>query len=92
MKLSTDTDAWLKAVSRSFARRLVQEAAMDVRYVPVIPMLDEPVHTDESPICQDVTCPCRGDIAALKQAVFDPFFNGLLTVEEVNLLLDGKNI
>ena len=41
MTLSSDTGAWLVAVSRTFARRVVQEAEMDVRYIPVIPCEDE---------------------------------------------------
>ena len=93
--LSSDTDAWIRAISRTFARRVVQEAAMDVRYIPVVLMEDEPVHTDERPWCRDVTCPCHSDdegVEARERLLWEPYYNGLLTWEEVIQTFYGKQL
>ena len=85
MTMSSDTDAWLVAVSRTFARRLVQEAEMDVRYIPIIQHRDDPVHTDEHPFCSDDSCPCH-DTATndelFAEYIERPIMAGLLTASE----------
>jgi hypothetical protein len=30
----------------------------------IVLMEDEPLHTDEHPYCDDMTCPCQDDLAA----------------------------
>ena len=54
-------------------------------FIPVIPMEDDPLHTDTHPFCYDATCSCHKDdtlIAAVSQAVQD----GLLTPQEETAL------
>ncbi len=85
MSVSQDTGAWLQAVSRTFARRLVQEAEMDVRWCPVIPVEDELIHTGDHPFCSDESCPCH-DTATNDELFAEyiewPVMAGLLTASE----------
>ena len=99
MKLSTDTDAWLRAISAKFARRIVKEAAMDVRYIPTIPMLDEPVHTDERPWCRDASCPCHDVVTgdeyqneAYHRLIVRPLMAGLITATEANRIFFDEQL
>jgi len=59
--------------------------------LPVI-MVDELVHTDEKPFCSDPDCPCHTDIRLLKEQVFGPFFDGLLTSSEAHRLMEGRQL
>ena len=58
---------------------------MDVRYIPVIPCEDEPVHTEISPFCSDERCPCH-DTATndelFAEYIERPIMDGLLTASE----------
>lgn len=93
--ISKDTGAWIRAISAKFARRVVQEAEMDVRYIPVVLMEDEPLHTDERPWCRDVTCPCHSadeGVEQRKSLLWDPYYDGLLTWEEVLQTFFGKQV
>ena len=95
MSLSQDTGAWLRAVSRTFARRVVKEAAMDIHYVPVVLCEDEPIHTDERPFCSDERCPCH-DTATndelFAEYIERPIHDGLLTVSEGLRLYWGEQV
>ena len=95
MSISSDTDAWIRAISRRFARRLVKEAAMDVRYVPIVLMEDEPLHTESSPFCSDERCPCH-DTATndelFAEYIERPIMDGLLTASEALRLYWGEQI
>jgi|SRR5216684_635778 len=115
-------EAWIKATSRAFAKRLVQEAAMtdfqgpnmsqswldemgakldeliasecDIadEQVAVILIQGPVTHTDDSPLCWDPECPCKQDIDLLKEQVFEPFFDGLLTAPEAHRFMEGKQV
>ncbi len=93
--ISSDTNAWIRAISRTFARRLAKEAAMDVRYVPIIPCEDEPMHTNEHPFCSDDRCPCH-DTATngeeFAEYIERPIMDGLLTASEGLRLYWGEQI
>ena len=85
MSLSTDTGAWIRAISRTFARRVVQEAEMDVRYVPVVLMDDPIVHDGEHPFCSDERCPCHDpetNDELFAEYIERPIMAGLLTASE----------
>ena len=132
MSLSADTDAMVKAISRQFARRVVQEAAMqeqhsfaqgecpncghdwtahsawianpgdktcveaemndEERWRPVIPVEDEPVHTDEHPFCSDMSCDCHDDSQFIAEYLEQPFYDGLLTSAEYFRIKEGKQL
>jgi len=94
MSLSADTDAMVKAISKQFARRLVQEAEMSdqERWIPVIPCENEPVHDNEHPFCDDWKCPCHFDQDYVFQYHTNPYRKGLLTWEEAGRLLYGQQI
>ena len=54
-----------------------------------------PTHTPENPICFDPTCTChRDDQLQNKFAneVYDFMLDGLLTVQEADLLLTGRTV
>ena len=53
---------------------------------------DELGHTDEHPFCDDPSCGCHDDIDLLKEQVFEPFFNGLLTALEAHRFMEGKQL
>lgn len=56
--------------------------------VPVI-MEDDLLHTDETPFCYDVTCPCHEDPLLITQvATFVE--DGLLTHEEATAFVAGR--
>src|SRR5258708_2641146 len=130
--LSSDTGAWLVAVSRTFASRLVQEAVMQEQYsfaqgewpncghdwtahsawianpgdktcieaemndqerwIPVIPVEDEPRHDNEHPFCDDIMCPCRANFQLIIEYVYQPVQDGLLTANEGKRIYYGKQV
>src|SRR5258708_5110614 len=97
--LSQETEAWVRALAVSFAKRLVQEAAMQeqnfflqhdnyvMRYIlqheqaqeligrmcaaPLVIQydeLDEIIHTDNRPECDDPDCICHWERATQNEA------------------------
>ncbi len=44
--------------------------------MPVVIMLDEPVHTDEYPYCDDPTCPCHADVERDLSAEEEQYYCG----------------
>ena len=58
----------------------------------VIPMEDEPLHTQQHPFCStDPTCPCHGDPELLSD-VAQAVEQGLLTADEATRVVLGKTL
>jgi hypothetical protein len=56
----------------------------------VIPMEDDPIHSDEHPFCStDPGCPCHEDPARIA-AVAEAVARGELTPEEATRFVSGK--
>lgn len=68
---------------------------MDVRYIPVVLMDDEPLHTDEHPFCGSESCPCH-DTATngelFEEYIERPIMDGLLTASEGLRLYWGEQV
>lgn len=64
--------------------QLVAEA-MDAP-LPVV-MEDEPRHTDDTPFCPDVDCPCHQDEALFDEFILRPIREGRLKIWEAQELL-----
>ena len=93
--ISKDTGAWIHAVSARLARHIVKKAETDVRYVPIIPCEDEPLHTEIRPFCSDERCPCHD--TAINDELFAeyierPVMDGLLTASEALRLYWGEQV
>jgi hypothetical protein len=57
--------------------------------IPIIPLEDEPFHTDINPFCFDPVCPCHEDqdsIGNIAQQVQD----GLFTTKEATDFVNGR--
>lgn len=64
-------------------------------FIPVIPMENDLLHTPDQPICFDPTCSChRNDELQNEFAnvVYDFLLDGLLTVKEAEMLLEGRTV
>jgi len=57
--------------------------------IPVIPMEDDLLHTDETPFCSNVTCSCHEDPLLITQ-VAHFVEDGLLTPIEATALVAGR--
>ena len=58
----------------------------------VIPMEDDPVHTEKFPFCSaDPSCPCHENLARI-HAVADAVARGELTPEEATRFVSGKQV
>lgn len=93
--ISSDTGAWIRAISAKFARHIVKEAEAEVRYVPVVLMDDEPLHTDVHPFCSDERCPCHDTATngeAFAEYIERPIMDGLLTTAEGLRLYWGEQV
>ncbi len=55
-------------------------------------MLDELVHTNEKPFCDDLTCPCHSDVQLDHEYLAQPWQDGLLTTDETVRLWAGKQV
>ena len=56
----------------------------------VVPV-DVVIHTESHPFCWDDSCPCHTDEQAIGQ-VKEQYDNGLITAEEVELIIKGKTL
>ncbi|EFH87642.1 hypothetical protein [Ktedonobacter racemifer] len=59
--------------------------------IQVIPVLDEPVHTDAQQFCSDPTCGCHDNLALI-DPVNQQYLDGLLTAEEATRTLQGRQV
>ena len=59
-------------------------------FILVIPV-DETIHTNEYPFCDDPSCPCHEDTEAIAR-VTQQLQDGLLTETEATSLVAGKMI
>lgn len=62
------------------------------RDIPLVPMEDRLIHSDEHPFCDDATCPCRNDIELFNDFINEPVLNGLLTTEEALRILWNEQV
>jgi hypothetical protein len=60
-------------------------------FIPVIPVLNEPVHTEAQQFCSDLTCGCH-DNRALIDPVNQQYLDGLLTAEEATRTIQGRQV
>ncbi|GHO65940.1 hypothetical protein KSC_048320 [Ktedonobacter sp. SOSP1-52] len=60
-------------------------------FVPVIPVLDKPRHTDSHQFCTDPTCGCHEE-PALIGPVNQQYIDGLLTAEEATRIIQGRQV
>ncbi|HET9921762.1 MAG TPA: hypothetical protein VFQ30_18115 [Ktedonobacteraceae bacterium] len=58
-------------------------------FIPIIPVEDDPIHTEHSPFCLDSTCDCHEDLALI-QEVQQHVTDGLMTPEEATDFVLGK--
>lgn len=110
------TEAEIIALSRQFARRLVQEAEMQenaqeliarecavwdaLQAVPsycerfasplVINEQGEEMHTADRPFCSDMQCACHRDEALWQRYIYQPWLDGLMTIEAGAALFSGR--
>lgn len=56
-----------------------------------IPMEDDLVHTEHDPFCNDPTCPCHEESAAL-DTVAEMVEEGLLTPDEATRFVQGRQL
>jgi len=60
-------------------------------FIPVIPVEDDVLHTQEHPFCCIDTCPCCEDQEALS-IVNVAVLNGLLTSDEATAFIQGRTV
>lgn len=60
-------------------------------FIPVIPMDDDPLHTEDRRFCGDPTCGC-GESPSLINDVNQDYLGGLLTADEATRTIQGKQI
>ncbi|GHO56637.1 hypothetical protein [Ktedonobacter robiniae] len=60
-------------------------------FAPVIPLDDEPVHTEAQQFCFDPTCNCHDD-PALVSVANQQYNDGLLTAEEATRTIQGRQV
>lgn len=60
--------------------------------IPLVPMEDRMIHSDDHPFCGDATCPCRNDIELFNEFINEPVLNGLLTTEEALRILWNEHV
>lgn len=53
---------------------------------------DEIKHTSERPFCEDWKCPCHRDLEYLRENLAQPYFEGLLTLDEWSRIFYGQQI
>lgn len=66
-----------------------------IQHPIVIPMEDDLVHTADTPICADPTCPDKDDkelLAEAAQRVVPYVQDGLLTPDEATRLVQGRQV
>ncbi len=90
MKIVIIDQDWISIMAREFARRLMETD--EVRFVPVIPLDGEPVHTALRPFCSDESCPCHYDEQLFDEHISRPMMDGLMTPAEANNLRWGEQI
>lgn len=61
------------------------------RWIPIIPMEDELVHTDDHPFCDDKMCFCHSDFEAV-WLLTTQHSTGLMTKDETLRLYRGENV
>jgi len=61
-------------------------------FLPVIPLEDDPQHSDEHPFCYDPLCYCHEDNDAAIASIHHAVQNGLLTPQEATDFVAGKMI
>jgi hypothetical protein len=54
--------------------------------------VDELIHTDERPFCQDMTCPCHEDQELIEEYIAEHLRTGHLTEREAKRLYRGQQI
>ena len=57
-----------------------------------VEMEDEPIHTNEHPFCQDMTCPCHDDEDLKEEYLVEPWLAGHLAQREADRLYRGQQI
>lgn len=60
--------------------------------IPLVPMEDRLIHSDDHPFCGDATCPCRNDVELFNEFINEPVLNGLLTTEEALRILWNEQV
>lgn len=60
-------------------------------FIPVIPMEDTPLHTEQRRFCPDPACGCHEE-PALIDAVNREYLGGLITAEEASRIVEGRQI
>lgn len=85
---------WLPTMAREHARKVMDMP--EERFVPVIPV-DDLIHTDEHPFCNDPKCGCHScstweDVYRQNEYLENPFDDGLLTVSEKYRLFWGRQV
>ena len=58
--------------------------------IPIVPV-DFTYHTPDRPFCWNEACPCHTDAEAIAQ-VKQQYDDGLISVEEVELIIKGKTV
>ena len=56
----------------------------------VVKTLDDLIHTNEQPLCQDPSCPCHEDANLVREYITKPLDNGLLTNPKALRLFWGR--
>jgi hypothetical protein len=62
----------------------------DTRVLAVVETLDEQVHTDDHPFCDDATCECHHDTKYVYENVGRLLVEGKLTEDEATTLFSGQ--
>lgn len=57
--------------------------------IPVIPYEDTPVHTADTPFCDDPTCPCHSDGTEESEQLTGYYQDGLVTGSEADTIFHG---
>lgn len=86
----TDEEVKAWAESLEMSEEATAQMFEESRWLPVIPSLDVE-HTDDSPFCDDETCPCADDLAAIEEQEHH-LENGLLTYSEFVRILHGVQL
>jgi hypothetical protein len=60
-------------------------------FIPIIPMEDDRLHTENKRFCGDPTCECSEE-PALINSVNQEFLDGLLTETEATRTIQGRQI
>lgn len=83
-----DTPSYIEVQCREFAASDLSQLVAEAEDMPlVVWMEDEPLHSIDSPFCDDPGCPCHTDEALFEEYISRPVKDGALKIWDAQALL-----